>query len=127
MFTRRAKPIRIIGDPDNQLPDKCSSTVYHIPPHPPSITISTFLIDCKLKVLIDRCSKEPALWVYLITKLLPSNAVTKHFPENFYPYFTLSVYCEVNVDRVNTRKLFRLETLLSVPPTNFIKLTIVYC
>jgi hypothetical protein len=26
-FTRRAKPIRIIGDPDNQLPDKWSSTV----------------------------------------------------------------------------------------------------
>jgi hypothetical protein len=27
MFTRRAKSIRIIGDPDNQLPDKWSSTV----------------------------------------------------------------------------------------------------
>jgi hypothetical protein len=28
MFTRRTKPIRIIGDPDNQLPDKRISTVY---------------------------------------------------------------------------------------------------
>jgi hypothetical protein len=28
MFTRRTKPIQIIGDPDNQLPDKWSSTVY---------------------------------------------------------------------------------------------------
>ena len=27
-FTRRAKAIRKIGDPDNQLPDKWSSTVY---------------------------------------------------------------------------------------------------
>ena len=27
IFTRRAKPIRIIGDPDNQLPDKWSSTL----------------------------------------------------------------------------------------------------
>ena len=27
MFTRRAKSIRIIGDPGNQLPDKWSSTV----------------------------------------------------------------------------------------------------
>jgi len=27
MFTRRAKPIRIIGDPDNERPDKWSSTV----------------------------------------------------------------------------------------------------
>jgi len=27
MFTRRAKPIRIIGDPDNLRPDKCSSTL----------------------------------------------------------------------------------------------------
>ena len=127
MFTRRAKPIRIIGDWDNQRPDKCSSTVYHIPPHPPSITISTFLIDCNLKVLIDRCNKQLALCVYVITKLLPSNAVIKHFPEHLYPYCTLSVYCKVNVDRVNTRNLFRLETLLSVPLTNFIQLTIVYC
>jgi len=74
MFTRRAKPIRIIGDWDNQRPDKCSFTVFNIPLHPPSITISTFLIDCNLKVLIDRY-KELALWVYVITKLLPSNAV----------------------------------------------------
>ena len=29
MFTRRAKPFRIIGDPDNQRPDKWSSTVLH--------------------------------------------------------------------------------------------------
>jgi len=28
MFTRRAKPIQIIGDPDNQRPDKWSSTVF---------------------------------------------------------------------------------------------------
>jgi hypothetical protein len=28
-FTRRAKPIRIIGDPDNQLPDKWSFTVHN--------------------------------------------------------------------------------------------------
>jgi hypothetical protein len=28
MFTRRAKPIRINGDKDNQNPDKCSSTVF---------------------------------------------------------------------------------------------------
>jgi len=27
MFNRRAKPIRINGDPDNQRPDKWSSTV----------------------------------------------------------------------------------------------------
>jgi len=27
MFTRRVKPIRIIGDPDNKRPDKWSSTV----------------------------------------------------------------------------------------------------
>jgi len=27
MFTRRAKPIQIIGDPDNLRPDKCRSTV----------------------------------------------------------------------------------------------------
>jgi hypothetical protein len=27
MFIGKAKPIRIIGDPDNQLPDKWSSTV----------------------------------------------------------------------------------------------------
>jgi hypothetical protein len=27
MFTRRAKPIRIICNPDNQRPDKCSATV----------------------------------------------------------------------------------------------------
>ena len=27
MFTRRAKPIRIIGDPDNQRPDEWSSAV----------------------------------------------------------------------------------------------------
>ena len=27
MFTRRTKPIHIIGDLDNQLPDKWSSTV----------------------------------------------------------------------------------------------------
>jgi len=27
MFTRRAKPFRIISDPDNQRPDKRSSTV----------------------------------------------------------------------------------------------------
>jgi hypothetical protein len=28
MFTRREKPIRIIGDPDNQHPDKWSSTIF---------------------------------------------------------------------------------------------------
>jgi hypothetical protein len=28
MFTGRAKPIRIIGDPDNHRPDKWSYTVY---------------------------------------------------------------------------------------------------
>jgi hypothetical protein len=28
MFTRRAKPIRITGDPDKQRPDKGSSTVF---------------------------------------------------------------------------------------------------
>jgi len=28
MFTQRAKPIGIIGDPDNQHPDKWSSTVF---------------------------------------------------------------------------------------------------
>ena len=27
MFTRRAKPVRIFGDPDDQLPDKWSSAV----------------------------------------------------------------------------------------------------
>jgi len=27
MFTGRAKPIRIIGDPDNELPDKWSYTI----------------------------------------------------------------------------------------------------
>jgi hypothetical protein len=27
MFTGKVKPFRIIGDPDNQRPDKCSSTV----------------------------------------------------------------------------------------------------
>jgi len=27
MFTRRAKPVRMIGDPNNQRPDKWSSTV----------------------------------------------------------------------------------------------------
>jgi len=31
MFTRRAKPIQIIGDPDNQRPDKWSSTVLTAP------------------------------------------------------------------------------------------------
>jgi len=30
MFTRKAKPIRIIGDPDNQRPDEWSSTVITI-------------------------------------------------------------------------------------------------
>ena len=29
MFTRRAKPIRKIGDPDNQHPNEWSSTVPH--------------------------------------------------------------------------------------------------
>jgi hypothetical protein len=29
MSTRRAKPIQIIGDPDNQRPDKWSSTVFY--------------------------------------------------------------------------------------------------
>jgi len=29
IFTRRAKPIRIIGDPDNQRPDKCSSNEHY--------------------------------------------------------------------------------------------------
>jgi len=37
-FTRRAKPIRIIGCPDNQLPDEWSSTCTYLPhytaPHP---------------------------------------------------------------------------------------------
>jgi hypothetical protein len=28
-FERRAKPFRIIGDPDNQLPDKWSSTIHN--------------------------------------------------------------------------------------------------
>ena len=32
MFTRRAKPIRTIGDPDNQRPDEWISTVV-CPPH----------------------------------------------------------------------------------------------
>jgi hypothetical protein len=31
MFTRRAQPIWIIGDPDNQGPDKWISTVTQIP------------------------------------------------------------------------------------------------
>ena len=30
MFTRRSKPVRIIGDPDNQRPDKWSSIVYYM-------------------------------------------------------------------------------------------------
>ena len=30
MFTRRARPIRIIGDTDDKRPDKWSSTVYII-------------------------------------------------------------------------------------------------
>jgi len=30
MFTRRAKPIRIIGDPDNQVLDKWNSTVCNL-------------------------------------------------------------------------------------------------
>jgi len=29
-FTRRAKPIRIIRDPENQRPDKWSSTIYNV-------------------------------------------------------------------------------------------------
>ena len=37
-FTRRTKPIRIIGDPDNQRPDKGSSTV----------PISHILLECGL-------------------------------------------------------------------------------
>jgi len=31
MFTQRAKPIRIIGDPDTQRPDKWSFTVLKAP------------------------------------------------------------------------------------------------
>jgi hypothetical protein len=30
MFSGNAKPIRIIGSPDNQLPDKWSSTVFKL-------------------------------------------------------------------------------------------------
>ena len=30
MLTGRVKPIRIIGDPDNQRPDECSSTVLYL-------------------------------------------------------------------------------------------------
>ena len=44
MFTRKAKPIRIIGDPDNQRPDEWSSTV---------ITITTLEIN-NINVLISR-------------------------------------------------------------------------
>ena len=33
MFTGRAKPIRIIGIPDNQRPDKWSFTVFSITRH----------------------------------------------------------------------------------------------
>jgi hypothetical protein len=30
MFTRSSKPVRIIGDPDNQRPGKWSSIVYYM-------------------------------------------------------------------------------------------------
>jgi len=30
MFARRSKPVRIIGDPDNQRPHKGSSIVYYM-------------------------------------------------------------------------------------------------
>ena len=30
MFARRSKPVRIIGDPDNQRPDKGSSVIYYM-------------------------------------------------------------------------------------------------
>jgi hypothetical protein len=41
-FTQRKKPIRIIGDPDNQLPDKCSFTVLekHMLAMRPSLCVS---------------------------------------------------------------------------------------
>jgi len=52
MFIRRAKPIRIIGDADNQCPDKWSATVFLILGMPSVCPVYPFLSDIKRKVYV---------------------------------------------------------------------------
>jgi len=58
IFTRRAKPNRIIGDPDNQLPDKWSSIV--LENWSRYANFSSFLINSRVVIipLIDTLETE---------------------------------------------------------------------
>jgi hypothetical protein len=54
MFTRRAKPVRMIDDPDNQRPDKWSSPVMQSNENFDSESIVEFVVDSRL----TRCPVE---------------------------------------------------------------------
>jgi len=55
MFTRRVKPIRMIGDPDNQRPEKWSSTVMQSNANFYSESIVDFVVDSRLSRCPDEC------------------------------------------------------------------------
>jgi len=58
MFTRRVKPIRMIGDPDNQRPEKWSSTVMQSNANFYSESIVDFVVDSRLSRCPDECLKS---------------------------------------------------------------------